>query len=132
MGNEQVRCDRAVKASGGYRIVAPIREIQKEHTQTRAYEQQYLEESGFGVRAKQKAYTINENLLGLTMSGGAIDRLETHGDDALGWFAQRQAWPHEHPRTTPRLLQCEDETLDDNALPASVLLAPPHLSLRTP
>ena len=73
MGNDQVRFDLAVKASGDYRIVAPIREIQKEHTQTRAYEQAYLEERGFGVRAKQKAYTINENLLGLTMSGGEID-----------------------------------------------------------
>jgi argininosuccinate synthase len=73
MGNDQVRFDLAVKASGDYRIVAPIREIQKEHTQTRAYEQAYLEARGFGVRAKQKAYTINENLLGLTMSGGEID-----------------------------------------------------------
>ncbi|HLM53191.1 MAG TPA: argininosuccinate synthase domain-containing protein, partial [Pseudoxanthomonas sp.] len=66
MGNDQVRFDLAVKASGDYRIVAPIREIQKEHTQTRSYEQQYLEARGFGVRAKQQAYTINENLLGLT------------------------------------------------------------------
>jgi len=50
MGNDQVRFDLAVKAQGTYRIVAPIREIQKEHTQTRAYEQAYLEERGFGVR----------------------------------------------------------------------------------
>ena len=70
-------------------IVAPIREIQKEHTQTRAYEQAYLEERGFGVRAKQKAYTINENLLGLTMSGGEIDRWEAPGEGARGWCAPR-------------------------------------------
>lgn len=63
MGNDQVRFDLAVKALGDYEIVAPIREIQKEHTQTRAYEQAYLEERGFPVRAKQKSYTINENLL---------------------------------------------------------------------
>ena len=43
MGNDQVRFDLAVKALGDYAIVAPIREIQKEHTQTRAYEQAYLE-----------------------------------------------------------------------------------------
>ena len=55
MGNDQVRFDLAVKALGDYEIVAPIREIQKEHTEVRAYEQQYLEERGFGVRAKQKA-----------------------------------------------------------------------------
>jgi len=59
MGNDQVRFDLTIKALGDYAIVAPIREIQKEHTQTRAYEQKYLEERGFGVRAKQKSYTIN-------------------------------------------------------------------------
>ena len=32
MGNDQVRFDLAVKALGDYEIVAPIREIQKEHT----------------------------------------------------------------------------------------------------
>ena len=40
MGNDQVRFDLTIKALGDYTIVAPIREIQKEHTQTRAYEQQ--------------------------------------------------------------------------------------------
>ena len=52
MGNDQVRFDLAVKASGGgFEIVAPIREIQKEHTQVRAHEQAYLAERGFDVRA---------------------------------------------------------------------------------
>ncbi len=93
MGNDQVRFDLAVKALGDYTIVAPIREIQKEHTQTRAYEQQYLEDRGFGVRAKQKAYTINENLLGLTMSGGEIDKWQAPGEGARGWCAPRADWP---------------------------------------
>jgi argininosuccinate synthase len=31
------------------------------------------------VPAKQKSYTINENLLGVTMSGGEIDRWEAPG-----------------------------------------------------
>ena len=100
MGNDQVRFDLAVKALGDYQIVAPIREIQKEHTQTRAYEQAYLEERGFGVRAKQKAYTINENLLGLTMSGGEIDRWEAPGEGARGWCAPRAEWPAEPLQVT--------------------------------
>jgi len=95
MGNDQVRFDLAIKAQGSFRIVAPIREIQKEHTQTRAYEQKYLEERGFGVRAKQQQYTINENLLGVTMSGGEIDKWETPGDGARGWCAPRAEWPSE-------------------------------------
>jgi len=93
MGNDQVRFDLSVKALGDYTIVAPIREIQKEHTQTRAYEQQYLDQRGFAVRAKQKAYTINENLLGLTMSGGEIDRWQAPGEGARGWSAPRAEWP---------------------------------------
>jgi len=93
MGNDQVRFDLAVKALGDYLIVAPIREIQKEHTRTRAYEQAYLEERGFAVRARQQAYTINENLLGVTLSGGEIDRWQAPGEGARGWCAPRAAWP---------------------------------------
>jgi argininosuccinate synthase len=123
MGNDQVRFDLAVKASGDYRIVAPIREIQKEHTQTRAYEQQYLEERGFGVRAKQKAYTINENLLGLTMSGGEIDRWEAPGEGARGWCAPRSAWPAEPLTATLRFVEGEAVALDGNEMPGHLLLA---------
>ena len=123
MGNDQVRVDLAVKASGDYRIVAPIREIQKEHTQTRAYEQAYLEERGFGVRAKQKAYTINENLLGLTMSGGEIDSWEAPGDGARGWCARREQWPAEALEVTLRFVAGEAVALDGNEMAGDKLLA---------
>ena len=63
MGNDQVRFDLTVKALGDYVIHAPIREIQREHTEVRAYEQGYLDERGFSTRAKAMHYTINENLL---------------------------------------------------------------------
>ena len=92
MGNDQVRFDLTVKALGDYEIIAPIREIQKEHAQVRAYEQAWLEARGFSVRSKQKAYTINENLLGLTMSGGEIDRWQEPGEGARGWCAPRAEW----------------------------------------
>ena len=123
MGNDQVRFDLTVKALGEYEIVAPIREIQKEHTHTRAYEQAYLEERGFGVRAKQKAYTINENLLGLTMSGGEIDRWEAPGEGARGWCAPRAEWPAAPLRATLRFDRGEAVALDGEALPGHVLLA---------
>ena len=123
MGNDQVRFDLAVKASGDYRIVAPIREIQKEHTQTRAYEQAYLEERGFGVRAKQKSYTINENLLGLTMSGGEIDKWEAPGEGARGWCAPRAEWPVEPLRVTVGFKNGEAVSLDGQAIGGAALLA---------
>lgn len=123
MGNDQVRFDLAVKAQGDYQIVAPIREIQKEHTQTRAYEQKYLEERGFGVRAKQKAYTINENLLGVTMSGGEIDKWEAPGEGARGWCAPRSAWPLEPLKVTLKFVEGEAVELDGKALPGEQILA---------
>jgi len=123
MGNDQVRFDLAVKASGDYRIVAPVREIQKQHTQTRAYEQAYLEQRGFGVSSKQKAYTINENLLGLTMSGGEIDTWEAPGEGASGWCAKREHWPLEPLRVTVRFVHGEAVALDGAALPGAQLLA---------
>lgn len=123
MGNDQVRFDLAVKALGDYQIIAPIREIQKEHTQTRAYEQKYLEERGFGVRAKQQAYTINENLLGLTMSGGEIDRWEAPGEGARGWCAPRSEWPEQALTVTLKFVEGEAVELDGKALPGDQILA---------
>jgi argininosuccinate synthase len=123
MGNDQVRFDLAVKSAGTYRIVAPIREIQKEHAQTRAYEQQYLEARGFAVDAKQQAYTINENLLGVTMSGGEIDRWEAPGEGARGWCASRAQWPDKALQVALTFERGEAVAIDSERLPGPQLLA---------
>ncbi|HSM11829.1 MAG TPA: argininosuccinate synthase [Lysobacter sp.] len=123
MGNDQVRFDLTIKALGDYEIIAPIREIQKEHTQVRAYEQQYLEARGFSVRAKQMAYTINENLLGLTMSGGEIDRWQAPGEGASGWCKPRSQWPSEALRVTIGFEHGEAVSLDGERLAGHVMLA---------
>ena len=123
MGNDQVRFDLTIKALGDYTIIAPIREIQREHTAVRAYEQEYLEARGFDVRAKQKSYTINENLLGLTMSGGEIDRWEAPGDGARGWCAKREEWPAEPLRMTIGFKEGEAVSLDGKKTTGAELLA---------
>jgi len=123
MGNDQVRFDLTIKALGDYTIVAPIREIQKEHTAVRAYEQKYLEERGFEVRAKQKSYTINENLLGVTLSGGEIDRWEAPGEGARGWCAPRAEWPSAPLRATLRFEHGAAVALDGAPLAGHELLA---------
>ncbi|MCP1374551.1 argininosuccinate synthase [Dyella lutea] len=123
MGNDQVRFDLAVKALGDYQIVAPIREIQKEHTQTRAYEQAYLEERGFEVRAKQKSYTINENLLGVTLSGGEIDHWKAPGEGARGWCKPRAEWPSEKLQVTLGFEKGEAVSLNGEKLPGAQILA---------
>ncbi|MFZ9348477.1 MAG: argininosuccinate synthase [Arenimonas sp.] len=93
MGNDQVRFDVSIQSLGDYEILAPIREIQKAHTHVRQYEQDYLEQRGFAVPAKQKAYTINENVLGITLSGGEIDQWQAPGPELKGWCAKRADWP---------------------------------------
>ena len=123
MGNDQVRFDLAVKAQGDYEIVAPIREIQKEHTEVRAYEQKYLEKLGFEVRAKQKAYTINENLLGLTMSGGEIDRWQAPGEGAVGWCKPRADWPSKPLRLKISFANGEAVALDGEKMAGHTMLA---------
>ncbi len=123
MGNDQVRFDLTVKALGDYEIVAPIREIQKEHTEVRAYEQKYLEDLGFGVRAKQKAYTINENLLGLTMSGGEIDRWQAPGEGAAGWCKPRAEWPSKPLRVKLTFANGEAVALDGEKIAGHTMLA---------
>ena len=122
MGNDQVRFDLAVKSLGDFQIVAPIREIQKEHTQTRAYEQAYLEARGFEVRAKQKSYTINENVLGVTMSGGEIDHWKTPGEGARGWCKSRAEWPSAKLRVALGFEQGEAVSIDGEKMAGEKLL----------
>jgi argininosuccinate synthase len=122
MGNDQVRFDLAVKALGDYTIVAPIREIQKEHTEVRAYEQSYLQERGFGVRAKTRDYTINENVLGVTISGGEIDRWEVPGEGAVGWCAPRKDWPLSPLRVAIEFLDGEAVAIDGERIAGGEIL----------
>ncbi|GAA4362566.1 argininosuccinate synthase [Kangiella marina] len=74
MGNDQVRFDLSIKALSDLTILSPIRDIQKDITDVRQYEIDYLANKGHEVSATHKKYSINENLLGVTVSGGAIDK----------------------------------------------------------
>lgn len=80
MGNDQVRFDLAVHCLGDYNIISPIREIQKLGGNVREYEQQYLLDKGFSVNNKVSQYSINENLLGATISGSEIDQWQQPND----------------------------------------------------
>lgn len=123
MGNDQVRFDLSVKALGDYKIIAPIREIQREHPQVRAYEQHYLEQHGFAVDARQQRYTINENLLGLTLSGAEVDRWDAPAPDARGWCAPRSEWPSEPLRVRIEFERGEAVALDGERVPGERMLA---------
>jgi argininosuccinate synthase len=76
MGNDQVRFDMSVACLGDYKIIAPIREIQRKTRQVREYEQAYLAARGFSVSLENKSYSVNQNLLGITVSGAEIDQFK--------------------------------------------------------
>jgi len=82
MGNDQVRFDLAVQCLGDYEIISPVREIQKVTDEVREYEKQYLIDKGFSVSDKVSAYSINENLLGSTISGSEIDEWKKPSDES--------------------------------------------------
>ena len=73
MGNDQVRFDLSIQAFGNYKTITPIREIQNKVTDVRGYEQEYLKKKGFKVSSLHSKYSINENLMGATVSGSEID-----------------------------------------------------------
>jgi argininosuccinate synthase len=93
MGNDQVRFDQTVRSLGDFEIIAPIREIQMEHTNVRDYEQQFLVDRGFPVQAKTSLYSINTNLLGVTTSGSEVDLFTTPGPGTYVLCQPRSEWP---------------------------------------
>ncbi len=99
MGNDQLRFDQTVRSLGDYEIVAPIRELQAKSKRVRDHEIECLEGAGFAVPVSNSLYSINENLLGVTISGGAIDEFGSPADDTWQLSRPRSEWPQETLRT---------------------------------
>jgi len=100
MGNDQLRFDQTVRSLGDYKIVAPIRELQANTTHVRDYEMNVLQEAGHSVPSSNQAYSINQNLLGVTISGSEIDRFEAPGRDTWTLCKPRKDWPAEPAELT--------------------------------
>ena len=82
MGNDQVRFDTSINALGKYNIITPIREIQNITKNVRDFEIDYLKKRNFKVASLHKKYSINENLMGATISGSEIDLWEVPDQDS--------------------------------------------------
>jgi argininosuccinate synthase len=93
MGNDQLRFDQTVRSLGDYEIHAPIRDLQSRVRAVRDYELQVMAEAGIEVDSSASRYSINENLLGVTISGSEIDRFQPPSEDAWSMTAGRVAWP---------------------------------------
>jgi argininosuccinate synthase len=122
MGNDQVRFDLATRALSDVEIVAPIREVQASHANVRLYEQRYLEERGFDVRAKTSRYSINANLLGVTTSGSEIDTFDAPGPETYTLSAHPSAWPKEPRRASLRFQRGVLTHLDGAAMEGPAML----------
>jgi argininosuccinate synthase len=95
MGNDQLRFDQSVRSLGDYQIHAPIRELQRETRNVREHELKLMADAGIEVPGSSSRYSINENLLGVTLSGQEIDEFGVPGDDTHVWCRPRSEWPEE-------------------------------------
>ena len=93
MGNDQLRFDQTVRSLGDYEIHAPIRDLQSRVQAVRDYELQFMEDAGFEVDTSASRYSINENLLGVTISGSEIDEFQPPAADAWTMTSGRRDWP---------------------------------------
>ena len=93
MGNDQLRFDQTVRSLGDYEIHAPIRDLQSRVKAVRDYELQVMADAGIPVESSASRYSINENLLGTTISGSEIDEYRAPADDAWTRTADRADWP---------------------------------------
>jgi argininosuccinate synthase len=96
MGNDQLRFDQTVVSLGDYEILAPVRDLQAQVQKARDREIEILTQAGIEVRVSTSKYSVNENILGVTASGGAIDRFEAPPADIWKWTRPAGEWP-KHP-----------------------------------
>ena len=94
MGNDQIRFDLSIRAHGKFNIITPIREIQNITKNVRGYEEGYLQDKGFKVSSLHKKYSVNENLMGATISGSEIDEWEEPSSESYVLCKL----PHQYPK----------------------------------
>jgi argininosuccinate synthase len=66
----------------------------------RGYEEDYLKDKGFKVSSLHKKYSINENLMGATISGSEIDEWQEPSEES---FVQCKI-PHQYPKKSKKLV----------------------------
>jgi argininosuccinate synthase len=93
-GNDQVRFDIAIQTLGPHlRIIAPVREW----NMNRADEIEYAREHGLEIRVTQEnPYSVDENLWGRSIEGGALEDPEAPPPEAVfDWTGHPESWPRE-------------------------------------
>ncbi len=122
MGNDQMRFDQTVRSLGDYEIHAPIRDLQSRVSQVREYEAETLTGAGFEVTAASGRYSVNENLLGVTISGSEIDQFKAPAADAWSMTRARDEWPEKPLQITIGFEQGIAVSLDGETMPGPAML----------
>jgi len=122
MGNDQLRFDQTVRSLGDYEILAPIRDLQKQSGNIRDIEIEYLNNAGFSVPEKASKYSINENLLGVTISGSEIDDFAAPGAETWQRVRPRAEWPEQPLRLSVRFEKGTAVAINDQAMAGPEIL----------
>ena len=122
MGNDQLRFDQTVRSLGDYEILAPIRDLQKESGNIRDIEIEYLNNAGFSVPEKASKYSINENLLGVTISGSEIDDFVAPGAETWQRVRPRAEWPEQPLRLSVRFEKGTAVAINDQEMAGPEIL----------
>lgn len=125
MGNDQFRFDQALRSLCDMQVVAPVRELQGQ-VQTgslRDHEITWLAERGHAVAADAKRYTINENLLGTTISGSEIDLWQPPHEGTHRLCRPRPEWPQQPLRMRLRFERGALVAIDGREQPGPAMLA---------
>ncbi len=124
MGNDQFRFDQTIHSLGAYQIHAPIRDLQASISgNIRDHELAVLAEAGFETASQHQQYSINENLLGVTISGSEIDQFQAPQAGSACWVKPRAEWPEVPLNLTIGFDQGEAVSLNGEAMAGSELLA---------
>ncbi len=113
MGNDQMRFDQTVRSLGDYDIHAPVRDLQKRPGNIRNIEIGILKDAGVSIPGKTGRYSINENLLGVTISGSEIDEFEAPGAETWQLSRPRDEWPAQPLRVAIRFEKGVAVAIDD-------------------
>ncbi len=122
MGNDQVRFDLSIQAFGKYTTITPIREIQNKVNDVRGYEQKYLEDKGFKVSSMHSKYSINENLMGATVSGSEIDEWKEPSKESYILCSTPDKYPTKLKKIVIEFSKGEAKKIDGVAIKGPELL----------
>jgi len=122
MGNDQLRFDQTVRSLGDYEIHAPVRDLQKQPGNIREIEIGILKDAGVSIPVKTGKYSINENLLGVTISGSEIDEFTAPGPETWHLSRPREEWPTEPLRVSIRFEKGAAVAIDGQAMAGPEIL----------